>query len=221
MVSRLHKKYLYASLAFIWLSSLGISIPYCLRLGLIEGACIDYNETYISTESFLIFIGISRLYIWCVPYFIMTVTYCLIARALKTNSLKHDNSRAMELRNKQNAKIVKMFVIVIITFLVLTMPHAIFFFYDCYMIVYGKNYVLESGLRFTLLYMLYILSTGNGCVNPIIYAKMHRDMNRYISDVMHRIVRISCQLCCVTSRNISAPSRTRSVATSKADQSNV
>ena len=179
---------------------------------------MSYNETYIRTENFLVFIGISLLYVWCVPYFIMTVTYCLIARALKTNSLTHDNSRAMELRNKQNAKIVKMFVIVVIIFLLLTMPYMIFVFYSCYVDVYGTNDI-DGRLHITIMYILFVMVSANGCVNPIIYAKMQRDINGYLRSIIRWILLISGQCCCVTSRNRSAPSSTWSVSSSKTERS--
>ena len=218
MVPGLQRKALYASIAFIWLSSVGITIPYSLRLQLVEGACWMTNEAFLDSKAYVLFIGIAFLFIWYIPYIIIIVAYILTARALKANSLKHDNSRAVELRNKQNAKIVKMFVIVVIIFLVLTMPYGIFYFYDSYMIVYASNDI-DFSLHFTLNYVLFILSSANGCVNLVIYAKMHRDINGYLRGIIHWIMSITCQICRQVSRNASAQSSTWSVSTSKTDQS--
>ena len=220
MLPDLPRKYTYASIALIWLPSVIIAIPYSLRLQFVEGACLSFNERILGFKGFVIFIGIALLYIWCVPYLILILTYVRTARALKASSFKHDNNRAMELRNRQNAKVVKMFVTVVTIFLILTMPYAIFYFCDSYLIFYASNH-FDSRTHHTLNYVLFILASANGCVNPVIYAKMHREVNGYIKKVIHRIMTISCQRLRLTNRDTSAPSSTWSVATLKTDQCTV
>ena len=192
MVLGPRRKFAYANIVFIWLSSVIIAITYSIRLQLVEGACMVLNEAILDSKGYVVFIGIAFIYIWCIPYFILIVTYFFTARALKANSFAHDNTRALELRNKQNAQIVKMFVIVVVIFLVMTMPYAIFYFYHWYMFVYDRNHI-DLVLHYTINNVLFILSSANGCVNPILYAKMYREVNGYLRNVIHWIMAISCR----------------------------
>ena len=218
MDSRLPNTHLYATIAFIWLVSLGFGIPHVLRLQLMDNVCSLDNENIIGTPSFLIFIGISLLGIWYIPYIIMVITYYLCARALKANAFKHESNRAMEQRNKQDAKIMRMFIIIVVIFLLLTMPYAVLYFYISYMAVYRTTDV-NTRLHSTLNYTLFAVASANGCVNPVIYAKMHRKINAYLRNIIRRLSRWCCQFIRMTNRDAPAPSSSWSVSTSNTDQS--
>ena len=209
-------RYLYGSVALAWLSSVGISIPYGLRVKFIGGMCQITNDKFVANENFVIFIGISVLCIWCIPSIVVTFVYFFTARALKANTFKHENSKAMEQRNKQNAKIVKMFVVIVIMFSLLTVPYAIFYLYLSYMVVYGTN--AFSTLNSTLNYVLFAASSANGCVNPLIYAKMHREINDYVRMVLQRITRFHCKCYRKKSESTYAPSSAWLASNVKTDQ---
>ena len=196
--------------------SVGVGLPYSLRLQLQNNICWDSNSNVLDSKTFLIFIGFWVLFIWCIPNFIIIIVYCLTALALKANTLKHANNRAMEQRNKQNARIVKMFIIIIFIFFTLTMPYAIFYFYGNYMIFYHFE-KLDYRLITTLNYTLFVAASANGCVNPLIYAKMHREINGYLKSIFHRIRRFFHR----RDREAYTPSSSWSISTSKTDQSSM
>ena len=216
-MSNLLDRYLYGSITFVWLSSVGMGIPYGLRVEFKEGMCQTTNHRFVADEHFVVFIGISVLCIWCIPSIVIIFVYFFTASALKANTFKHENSKAMEQRNKQNAKTVRMFVVVVIVFSLLTLPYAIFYFYVGYMVVYGTN--AFSALHTTLNYVLFAASSANGCVNPLIYAKMHREVNDYVRMLVQRITRFHCKCYVKNSENTYAPSSAWSVSTAKTDQS--
>ena len=195
---------------------MGIGIPYSLRVEFIEGMCQTTNGKLVADENFVVFIGISVLCIWCIPNIVITFVYIFTARALKANTFKHENSKAMQQRNKQNAKTVKMFVVVVIMFSLLTVPYAIFYFYVGYIVVYGTN--AFSALNTTLNYVLFAASSANGCVNPLIYAKMHSEINDYVRMVVQRITRFHCKCYRKKSESTYAPSSAWSVSSARTDQ---
>lgn len=220
MSPRLRKSILYGSIAMIWISAVAIGLPYALRLQLVGDVCWDFNNEIISKKAYLAFIAFWLIYIWGIPNIVIIFVYFLTARALKANTLKHENNRAMALRNKQNAKIVKMFIIIIIIFFVLTMPYAVFYFYGNYKIFYDFQNV-NFKVQFTLNYTLFIAATANGCINPLIYAKMHREINGYLKGVVSHWIQFFRQRFRRRNQDRNVPSSTWSVSTAKTDDSSL
>ena len=180
------KSVLYSSLALVGTVSIGIAIPYVLRLQ--SNTCSASSNKFLSTKGYFISVVIWMSYTWCIPQFIITTIYFLTTRALKANTFKHANNRAMEQRNKQNARIVKMFVIIIVIFYILTMPYGLFHMYFEYINLYDPKNAKNSLLN-TIKFVLFIPVSANGCVNPIIYGNMHRGMNKFIrNNIIYPIV---------------------------------
>ena len=191
MAPKLPRSIVYGSVMLVCISSVAMCLFIPLTFQLTNGVCYASNESIISYKDSFVLVVVWHVYIWCIPNFIIIIVYCLIARALKANTLKHANNRAMEQRNKQNAKIVKMFIIIIIIFFTLTMPYAIFYCYASYMAVYDPQNPKNEQIV-TINFILFILVAANGCVNPLIYAKMHREINRYLRNLIH----IATSFCC-------------------------
>ena len=177
---------LYCSLVFVWLSSIGVVVPSILQLQLQNNICWINNYEILDKKSSFIHVTVWVVYGIILPNIIMVVTYSLTARALQANTLKHDNNRAMELRNRQNARTVKMFFMIVAIYILLTMPYAVFYFYALYMLLFDPSNS-KSELINTLNYTLLIPASANGCVNPIIYARMHRDVNGYLKVLFYNI----------------------------------
>ena len=212
MTLNLRRSYLYGSIAAVWLFSVVINIPYSLRFHLDHNACVTNNKI-LNDKNYVIFAGIFVLCNWCIPSLIMMFVYYFTARSLKASSLKHENSRAMEQRNRQNAKAAKMFAVAIIVFFLLTVPFGVFYFFATYMLTYQRTDV-DAILYYTLNDILSATANANGCVNPLIYAKMHREMNRYVRVVLQQVARYLCKCCHKESKNTYAPS---SASTEKTD----
>ena len=182
---------LYGSVMLVCLLSVAVCLHNPLSSQLKDGTCWSTNESIINNKDLFVLVVVWLVYTWCIPNFIIIIGYCLTARALKANTLKHANNRAMEQRNKQNARIVKMFIIIIFIFFTLTMPYAIFYGYASYMAVYDPQNPSNKDSN-TINYILFIPAAANGCVNPLIYAKMHREINRYLRSLIH----IATSFCC-------------------------
>ena len=191
MFPRPRKSILYRSMAWFWLSSVGISVPYAMRLKLNDGMCLDNNKSIINDKKMLFFDAVWVIYTWVIPNVIIVVVYYLTARALKANTLTHANDRAMEQINAQNAKIVKMFVIIIVLFFVLTIPYAVFNCYTHFQITYN---FASLDIRFTTKVnaILFAIASANACVNPFIYANMHREINGFVTSVVRPIIGSLC-----------------------------
>ena len=200
MTLNLRRTYLYGSIAAVWLLSVVITIPCILRVHLVQNYCIPTNSKIVNDKDFVIFTGIFVLYNWFIPSFSMMFVYYFTARSLKASSLKHENNRAMEQRNRQNAKAVKMFAVVVIVFFLLTVPYGVFYFFATYMEAYERTSV-DVILYQALQFILFVVASANGCVNPLIYAKMHREMNRYVIAVLQQIARFLCKCCHKESKN--------------------
>ena len=213
MTWNLRRTYLYGSIAVVWLLSVVINIPYSLRIHLEHNACVPTNSKIVSDKNFVVFTGIFVLYNWCIPSLSMMFVYYFTARSLKASSLKHENSRAMEQRNRQNAKAVKMFAVVVIVFFLLTVPYGVFYFFSTYMFTYKRTSV-DVILYKTLNQIVFVAASANGCVNPLIYAKMHKEINKYVREVLQQVARFLCKCCHKESKNTYAPS---SASTEKTD----
>ena len=130
---KLHWSVLFRKIALIYVTSIGISIAHLLYTTSTGYNCSAFFRIGDQTISFTVMIVLVA-YSPIVPSIIIFPTYFLAARALKVNTMKHDNNRAMQLRNKQNAKIVRMFIVIVLVFLLLTMPNAICNIYNSYLL---------------------------------------------------------------------------------------
>ena len=163
--------------------------PLALQLQLKNNFCYSDNYEIIGSDRSFIYQTVWVVYAMVIPFFIMSYTYSITARAIRSNSLKHANNRAMEQRSKQNAKIVKMFFIVVSIFFAFSMPYTITFVYFTYLVKYDASNP-DIILANTLTYIFLIPATANGCLNPFIYARMHRDINGYIKGLFYNIRRL-------------------------------
>ena len=175
-------------MAFIWATSITSATPLILQLRLANGVCFIDNYGTIERQDSAIYGTLWIFYGMIIPLFVIVIVYCLIARALKANGFEHEDNRSMQHRNRQNAKIMRMFFIIITIFFLFTMPYVISFFYLEYSL--GQDQ-FDPKIKeiVTLTYTLLIPASANGCVNPFIYAKMQRDVNGYVRKKLDNIRR--------------------------------
>ena len=217
MAHRQKKSALYGSVLFVWLSSISVVVPDALQTTFSNYDCfIDVTHNADRRRSFIIS-TIMIVYSMFIPGIVIAVIYCLTGVALRANTLIHENYRAMEHTNKQNAKVVKMFALIVIVYFVLTMPYAVCTFYVNYLLLHDAPHQVAAS-TYTLMHILRIPFYANCCVNPIIYAKMHREINQYLRRVTLKI-KEAC--CCKTNKSISAIKLEFSLSTFKISQSSV
>ena len=209
MARTYHWSVLHGSVAFVWISAIGVVLPETLKYQLSKHGCF-INEAE-GTSSF-IKAAVYVIYSPLIPIVLIIIVYYLTARALKMSTLRHENNRAMELRNKQNAQVVRMFIIIIMVYFLLTIPCAISYIYGCYVFmvdIRNSNYKII----YTITYVLSIPASANCCINPIIYARMHRDISKYLASIIQRMKRACFQRCNMRNKSTQSPPSTWSLST--------
>ena len=193
MARTYHWSVLYGSVAFVWISAIGVVLPEVLKHKLTEHGCSIHVDEDEGTTSFIL-ATIYFVFSPCIPFLLIIIVYYLTVLALKRSTLRHENNRAMELRNKQNGRVVRMFIIIIMVYFLLTIPYAISNIYGCYV-----NFVdtLNPNRKIinTLTEILAIPASAHNCVNPIIYARMHRDIRKYLGSVIQGMKRACSRFC--------------------------
>ena len=166
----------------------------CISSGII--AIVDDRMAFsvLDLKVSSIRITIMFAYTMLIPGIIILIFYCATGIVLKANTLKHENTRAMELRRKQNVKVLKMFAVITICFFIFTMPlgmwHVCFWYLrwqNSWKLAWQTEAILHTTCR--------LLYAANICINPLIYAKMHRAVNIYIRRLIKKFTRACCQCC--------------------------
>ena len=194
MARRPSRSIIYATVLLIWIGAAVATLPFALRLGLYKNTCMEVNSTIVSDEQYLIFMGFLLALNAIIPSLIIGVVSWQTARALKRNTLQHVNNLAMLKRNKENALIVRMFIIIIIIFTVLTTPYAFFYFYFSYWFYHVPFNSSDFRFLLTLNYYLFVTAAENSIINPLIYAKMHKEINNFLRSVARWLFRPVAQV---------------------------
>ena len=189
-----HWKVLILPVALVLVTSIGVVVPATVDFRIIDKNCVLLvHQNYDRMISFMK-MSAPFLYSPMIPSVIISVVYFFTARALKSNTMKHDNSRAMQLRNEQNAKIVRMFVVIVVVFFILTLPYAICVIYMHYLGHYYEPSPTDDVIS-SLLEILHFPYSANRSMNPIVYAKLHSEVNGYLKRIVQRVRGVSCQCC--------------------------
>ena len=154
---------------------------------------IYFEFTLIDFKNLLIAKAVSLACSMVSPAILLIIVYCMAGIVLKANTLKHENTRAMELRQKQNSGLLRMFAVITICFLILTIPYLIWLFYLSYMLFLSRSLSLIN--TFLPADILSAMFYANFSINPIIYAKMHREVNRCLLKLMQKFKRVCCHCC--------------------------
>ena len=135
-----------------------------------------YSETSLETEVIIISIVQNG-----VPLLFMVTMNCLTVFELRSAARVAlvGNSRSSALsRYKQNKRTMRMLVMLIVVYICCITPEKTFYLLYVYKII--PRIAVESpgsfgSVMYTVLVMLFM---ANSCVNPLIYAKLHRSFRR-------------------------------------------
>ena len=174
----------------VWLIGTAASMPLAVRLTYIEDASICTNVPYEAVHQ-IAYAGCYIIIGWILPGIIFTTLYFKTARQLKLSEDYHSNARVMQQQiRRENKQVVKMFVVVVALFFTFTMPNTV------YQIVYHYLYLFDDitgkGYLGRIYTILPCVSAMNSCINPLIYAKMHKEFNRYVRGLMFKLRRFAC-----------------------------
>ena len=218
MAQTLRRSLLYCSVAFVWISSIGVVMPFTFKAQVSNNICSGANYEILSLQTSLIQVNLWVVYSFVIPNIIIVVIYYLTARALKANTLKHENNLAVQQRNKQNARIVRMFIIIVVVFFLLTMPYAIFCLYASYTLAHNASNSNEEMIN-KMNYILLIPASANCSVNPLIYAKMHREINIYTRGIIKQIKKVFWSCCSSVLESTASSASTCNLCNSKVSKS--
>eukprot|EP00794_Sanderia_malayensis_P007734 gene7734-8574_t len=147
-------------------------------------ACVKFPLTWrmkwgMSDEGYKIYLMVWTCLGWVIPLIVISVLYGICIRTLQTNKFDKGKSESAARRRRENQQVVKMFVLIVALFFVFTIPHSII---DLFRYIDNTSDAVLILHECSIIVVLF-----NSCTNPFIYARMHRDVNRYIVDAWRKL----------------------------------
>ena len=175
--ARLSKTKRAVGICLVWLSSIAVSYPYVHVLTVIDGVCWDDWKTTV--DQFIFFFMLFLL-ICIIPTSIMIMSYTVSLRKIMNNKLVLGQVQDGK-RHQQNAKILKMFIFIVVVFILLITPYFINLIIMVYTMAYEKEFFeTHANLLYELNYGLFTIAAFNSCANCFIYAKMHPEVRKML-----------------------------------------
>ncbi len=168
-----------AGISVVWSVAFGITLPYTMSHAFNEkkASCVcTYPFTPIGSITYIISLIVTG---WGIPLLVISWLYTKCILKLKA-PLASNNNAATNLRRAENNKVVNMFIIIAVLFFVLTIPYSVLIMVICYQRIFHKDDVdMNTAMKWN--YALFTMTTANSCFNPIIYAKLHKDVNKFVN----------------------------------------
>lgn len=146
---------------------------------------LDVNEEQILVVTFFVIQG-------GIPLLSLIVIYSLIVRDLshetKKSTLFQYNEKERRTRFIQNRRTTKLVFGIVIVFIICVIPDRIFFLFFIY-----NNRLMSSATFKRIHIILLMLFMANGCVNPIIYSRIHSLLRRQLLGSIKKIRTIRCE----------------------------
>lgn len=163
-------------LLITWSIAIGVSMPYVMGSAMHGEEC--YSTPVLTNNQMVIYACCWVLVGWGIPLVVITVLSVAITRVLRqTAEQAHNDAFALRCIER-NRKVFKMFIMIVLAFFLLTMPYSLFYAVGTYLIYLRPNHTDFNTLN-QANYALFVLMVANSCINPIIYAKMHKDVNKF------------------------------------------
>ena len=163
----------------IFLLSSTVGVLFFYRVRSESGRCC--RVFYISAEEDLIHAASIFAIQFVIPGFILTILYTSMIIKLRKPVGFQDNIRAMQIRKRENWKVMRLFLSIIIIFYVTAFPHQIV--YMIYTIHINK---VEEVFNYAL-FSSWALSCLNYCIDPFVYASFYmKDIKQKIRNVFLR-----------------------------------
>lgn len=163
----------------VWSISCLFISPYMYYLRIVKTSKGDFCYDVWELKTKFIYYAIMQSVSCFLAVIIMVIVYSLSALRIYRHVMPGDNKKAECRRLKQNKSITRMFGRVVLVFFALTTPNAIQFFVQAYIGTFREDvFIREYEKIFYIAQILYAVSSINCCVNPIIYARMHKNMRK-------------------------------------------
>jgi len=176
--SRRHSLYV---VVLLWLSAIIIVSPFTSVTKLVNGQC-----TYRCTQAYMfIYYAVYTTFTCFLPLCLIVAMRFLSDYVLQKRVIPGEG-KSMEIRRKQQyLGITKIFSVIAVLFFLLTGPGMVVSFVVSYYgtfkpEVYWKTIELAQPLH----YFTYTLSHFNSCINPFIYAQIHRFAKKFLTKLL-------------------------------------
>ena len=154
----------------LWFMAAITTIPYIKYLGIIEdGTCKDVWPNAKSTQIYTASLFVIQ---YAIPLSIILICYIRIGLELTKGPVTYNRMLA-KARGKEAKKVIKMLVIVTLTFAILTLPSSIMWMW----LDFGNADKTFTSF-YDLMDVLYILDFLNSATNPVIYTFCNESFSR-------------------------------------------
>lgn len=162
-----------------WTFAIGMTLPYTISQGLDTQYSICIDQGKLDPVGVNIYVMCWIVAGWGFPFCVIGLLYGLCICTLKKTAAAAIGNSTAGKRIAENKKVIKMFIIIVSLFFSLTTPYSIYYVTLNYMLTYRRSELDITVIMITN-YVLFFLTTVNSCINPIIYARLHKDVNGYI-----------------------------------------
>ena len=131
-------------------------------------------------EALLIYVTVLESASCFLPVLIMVVVYALSSIRINQHVMPGADKKAECQRILQNRNMTRMFSTVVLVFFLLVTPYSVYSLLKKYKVYRMKDF--ETYIYLT--HFLHGVSTLNHCVNPFIYARMHRNMKTSFTKIL-------------------------------------
>jgi len=183
------KTHLIASIVLVWLVALITYTPYMYYINIHGTYCYDIYPTPTAQKVYSIVLFTFR---YVIPLTILSYCYFtigLIVHRRPTRVSTHQNQTTENFRKRENIRIIRILVIIVVAFALLTAPTSIWWlWYD----FGGSGGAVALDLIEVFAAFLYLHSA----INPIIYGIMDKQFKKGVSDLFAMVCK-----CCSSARN--------------------
>ena len=174
MGARISRKKRLIAIVCTWVLSITLQVPF-------------WFQTKMRDAELLLWLTIWASIGWIVPLIIICVLYRRCIKTLQKNHFKSIENEIMRKRLKENKRVVKMFIIVVSLFFLVTFPFVATLLGINYSITFSTPSWKTLRMMRMALEGLMVPLALNGCLNPFIYAKMHQTFNAFVVKVWRKL----------------------------------
>ncbi len=168
-----------AGICVVWSVAIGITLPYTMSLVHFEREAICVGIGDLSPTAKTIYIISWIVTGWGIPSFVIGLLYLKCILNLQIPMAGNNNNVAMNQRRAENKRVVKMFIIIVLLFFAFTTPYSVLYVAFNYLLIFHKDDVdINTAIKWN--YALFVITTANSCFNPLIYAKLHKDVSKFV-----------------------------------------
>lgn len=171
-----------------------VVVPYVIHLDILDDqTCTEYWPVFAYRQAYTLVLVLAQ---YIIPLLFMLWMYILSASKLyrSSSTLKRMVSRQDEqniapsvkrtfrIRQGKNLKVTKMFSIIVVIFVLFTLPNQVFWIWSDF--AEGYKYKEATYIAIVCHWFTY----ANSCLNPLVFFAYSRDFNKGLREIVRRLV---------------------------------